>query len=1099
MMKRILLLCALSTSGACPNLHAAFDPAKSPFAERPCNSYSNYNGEDGKPAVLLWGKAPFGDFGSRAVTFDATGVRKLREAPAPGVHPRIFFGPADLPDVRKRVRETRCGQEAWKNILCWTEMMKGRYDDAQDYAKPDRWNGGFGGLHGRVPLYRLGIARESGKPAYNKNATAAAVYQSLADGSAKDFPAFYWNTLALEAFRCLIDEDAAGAKAAASAAVTMMKIDQAKRAIDPKQQGKTPDQPVGGFQLVFTYDLLFNQLTPEQRRLMHSELAETTWSHDNYGTFNTAESSRSNWATFSYWLFQVLAIEDEPGFNELKVRGMFRGWRNLLTYGWFESGATFEGEAKNQLGMDGVICFSMRRGRYGFDDLAGHPYLQAYARNFLPHSVNPMLTGFHKYDLLGTSRAASGGAAPADMVGLKFMFPEDKSIDWIYRKSVGENYENVPDRPDGYFNALLFFAIFASDFDATNGDPAKLDLGDTFFCGERALMMTRSSWDKEAAMLNMHTRQANGGHPFADRNAIMFAGVGRIWSPNGYASFRTAENSTVCIDGKSQSEIVPGRCVDFVRTDEASFMVGDAKYAWDWDWKRLEKPRGYYTVDDVKSGKVVIPPGWEPVTHSVNDFAFRKLQHAYLDWPQFQYGHWILPKGALSPYVRKPLAPVEKAFRTAGLVRGANPYAVVIDDIRMDSGIHRYDWTLALEYDIQIASIKIQDDGSIDIVMTGSDPDQKQARPKQPLPPTIDAGTTIPSGQPMLLVKLLQRSTEPSRPAADPVIVELPNASNAAKYGSIRRLVIPADEVSPNFKVILLPYRQGAAVPRIAWDKTRSVATVRSGDSTDTIMFSPAKSGKTDVKILRIKGAASAKEIVRVDRPISPFADELAGKRAKEIAATRAWVKNELTGFSPKSLDGLAAQWSFDKLQDANTPGTGSLAAALECPGASLVPGRVGMALKCAGSPNGLALPIDISGFAPNGFTVAFWAKDPEKKGGYFLNNNGHRGISLGIENGTLRVDTQSQHRWNRSPVGFDEWQHIAWTSDGKTMKLYLGGKEVATGDATTPLRFGKNTLLAPNFGGLLDELVLFQRPLSADEIARIHAVQTYGPGTREP
>jgi hypothetical protein len=235
-----------------------------------------------------------------------------------------------------------------------------------------------------------------------------------------------------------------------------------------------------------------------------------------------------------------------------------------------------------------------------------------------------------------------------------------------------------------------------------------------------------------------------------------------------------------------------------------------------------------------------------------------------------------------------------------------------------------------------------------------------------------------------------------------------------------------------------------------------------------------------------------------VDRPISPFADELAGKRAKEIAATRAWVKNELTGFSPASLAGLAAQWSFDKLQDANTPGTGSLAAALECPGASLVPGRVGMALKCAGSPNGLVLPIDLSGFAANGFTVTFWAKDPEKKGGYFLNNNGHRGISLGIENGTLRVDTQSQHRWNRSPVGFDEWQHIAWTFDGKTMKLYLGGKEVATGDATTPLRFGKNTLLAPNFAGLLDELVLFQRPLSADEIARIHAVQTYGPGTRE-
>ena len=125
------------------------------------------------------------------------------------------------------------------------------------------------------------------------------------------------------------------------------------------------------------------------------------------------------------------------------------------------------------------------------------------------------------------------------MVGLKYMFPNDKVIDWVYRKSIGENYENVPDRPDGYYNGLLFFAAFASDFDPANSDPAALGLGNTFFCGERSLLMTRSSWSKDALMLNLHTRGANGGHPFADRNAIMVAGAGRIWSPNGYSNFKT--------------------------------------------------------------------------------------------------------------------------------------------------------------------------------------------------------------------------------------------------------------------------------------------------------------------------------------------------------------------------------------------------------------------------------------------------------------------------------------------------------------------------------------------------------------------------------
>jgi hypothetical protein len=348
----------------------------------------------------------------------------------------------------------------------------------------------------------------------------------------------------------------------------------------------------------------------------------------------------------------------------------------------------------------------------------------------------------------------------------------------------------------------------------------------------------------------------------------------------------------------------------------------------------------------------------------------------------------------------------------------------------------------------------------------------------------------------MLLVKVLNALT-----GADllPVIVELPNGADAKKYGLYRRLVISSESVTPDFKVLLIPYRQGSSVPRSDWNSEKSTAIVSSAGTADSLVFSRPGTGKTNLIIRRQSGSSPAKEILRMDRPVPPLADALAEKRAKQIADTKAWVKNELAGFSPKSLEGLAAVWSFDQLQDAKTSGTGSLATDLGCPGASLVPGRVGMALKFSGTKEGISLPVDLSAFAPNGFTVAFWAKDPEKKGGYFFNNNGHRGISLGLENGTLRVDTDSKHRWNRSPVEFHDWQHIAWTYDGETMRLYLGGKEVATGEPSTPLRFGKNTVLAPSFTGLLDELVLFQRPLSADEIARIHAVQTYGPGTREP
>ncbi len=852
---------------------SSFASEQSPFADKTAASYSSYNDDKGHPVEIPWGDLKANDFGSRKIEFDVTGVRPLHQIPAPGVHPRIFFTPDDLPDIRRRLKETQCGQAVWKNILCWTEMMKGNYDDKAQYAQPDVWKGSFGGLHGRVPLFRLGV---NGSHGYNHNQAARERYQKLIAGDMTQEVGFYWNVFALEAFRCLIENDQNGAKDLAKAVVTSMKIDQAKRAADPKvkRAGEPPDQPVGAFQLAYVYDLINQWLTPEQHKAIHDELALGSWHHDNYGTFNEATASRSNWATFSYWLIEVLSIEDEPGFNDLKVRGMYRGWRDLLTYGWFQSGATYEGEAKNQLGMDGIIPFAMRTKRYGFENLCGHPYLRAYADKFLPQSIIPTLDGFVKYDLLGGSRTKAGGFTPCDLVGLKYMFPQDKTIDWVYRCTVGEDYHNVPDRCDGYYNGLLFFAIFASDYDASNNNPAKLDLGNTFFCGERSLMMTRSGWDsKDALMLNLHVRQANGGHPYADRNSIMLTGAGRVWSPiEGSRAFENFKNSVIVIDGKPQEVSVPGRMVDFQDSPMATFAVGDAKYCWDWNWRVLNKRHGYYTVADVTANRVEIPPGWQPETHTTNDFAYLKLPYAYLNVPFFQRPDWILPAGAISPVVRQPNYPVRRAFRTAGIIRGPHPYALVVDDYQRDDSPAHYDWNLTLEPDIQIISMKKTGEREMDILLSGSNPDQNQPPAKEPLPAKA-ASDAIPAGQPVLLVRVLNRNDQKD---ADPTIADV-STDPKTKDGAVRRLVIPADAVSPDFKILLCPYRQGEAVPRTAWaDSQHTMLNVALGDAKDTITFAPGRSGKTDLSIAREEGGRQT-VLLNVNQPIEPLKDDAPG------------------------------------------------------------------------------------------------------------------------------------------------------------------------------------------------------------------------------
>ncbi len=53
--------------------------------------------------------------------------------------------------------------------------------------------------------------------------------------------------------------------------------------------------------------------------------------------------------------------------------------------------------------------------------------------------------------------------------------------------------------------------------------------------------------------------------------------------------------------------------------------------------------------------------------------------------------------------VRQANNPVRYAFREAGLVRGAHPYALITDDIKKDDATHTYKWLMQLEEDPYIA------------------------------------------------------------------------------------------------------------------------------------------------------------------------------------------------------------------------------------------------------------------------------------------------------------------------------------------------------------------------------------------------------------
>ena len=147
----------------------------------------------------------------------------------------------------------------------------------------------------------------------------------------------------------------------------------------------------------------------------------------------------------------------------------------------------------------------------------------------------------------------------------------------------------------------------------------------------------------------------------------------------------------------------------------------------------------------------------------------------------------------------------------------------------------------------------------------------------------------------------------------------------------------------------------------------------------------------------------------------------------------------------------------------------------------------------------------------PNALTVSAWVKS--RGGNWHLVNRGGGwnapGYSLWLINGKTRIElkgpAQSLYFDNPSPAT-GEWHHLAFTWDmaSKAVRLYLDGRlspvvREFTGPIGKPvqnLNIGRNEKHIADSGqanssrGLIDDVVLFSRALSAEEITALYDLQ---------
>jgi len=103
--------------------------------------------------------------------------------------------------------------------------------------------------------------------------------------------------------------------------------------------------------------------------------------------------------------------------------------------------------------------------------------------------------------------------------------------------------------------------------------------------------------------------------------------------------------------------------------------------------------------------------------------------------------------------------------------------------------------------------------------------------------------------------------------------------------------------------------------------------------------------------------------------------------------------------------------------------------------------------------------------------------------------------FSLAIAGTTVRVRllTSGPYSWDGGTISLNTWHHIAFTYDGSNVRIYIDGAETASAPTSGSLPassvtgyIGNNSPGVPRYwNGFIDEVRIYRRSLSADEVAQ--------------
>ena len=690
--------------------------------------------------------------------------------PAPGIHPRVDMSPADVPRIRRHIQNGGIAKRTWeRNIL----------SDVQDKS---------GAL----------------KPVDETRIDKAAFCALISD-----------------------DQDY-GSKVAARVAEFGAEVDAKLDEIDQThpypQHWWFTVRNTGIKDLARAYDYAYGFMNDEQRAVVRQAISKAITGRYNHGMELPRAWRTWNWPQFSQDMVSVaLAIEGEEGYDPRVWEVCSEAVVDFLTYKISPEGWDFEATGYNGLawGGGGVQSLHAVARRLTPNPLM-HPHLQAQTDAYLGQQGGPDGPWFGRGD-------ANGSAPQFELTHLmRAFYPQDPRWKLLWNISSHQaglgtewNQRRRLELRGSMCIPMMLYAVADEQHRDYWSKDKPLPL--TYEANSRGFMGTRSSWDPDESIhmtFANYTKLRDSGHDGPDGGTISIWGHGVDWSRGGTKYHKySAHRAYVAIDGGGMTYgAAHGLFMPVVDAPMATAGRGDMTYSFSW-----KVVNGRYNV-------LYSPLFEEDPSNYLNQWAYnaaKELRKFEPDPTPFSREFWSLasPNYGLwngedrHPTRRQPNLPVQRAFRSATLVRGdaslndghGYPYVLTVDDIQQDDDSHFYTWILPLAGKNEVVTRSAERDPNATRLIV------RRVQEKE------DKG--LQEGDACLLVDVLQR--------------------NFSGYPSIHladeeRIVVPSISVAPDFKVLVYPHRHGDPLPITRWNEAKTRLTVEIDTQVDVIDFSTA-------------------------------------------------------------------------------------------------------------------------------------------------------------------------------------------------------------------------------------------------------------------